>query len=367
MAIAIRPYDDSLWPAISRFLHEHWQPEHPLCQKDLFYWQYQGFGPRAGASGCRVAVDGERIVGFLGAIPGLYLLEGQEVPGTVLALWVVVEEFRNSGLGMLLMREVEKQGVVTVCLGVNPQVARYYTVTGYQYLEALHRYVCPLESDGYGQLLNRPAAAGEVERWVRQARAVDGQMIEPGPIDPEELADLWQRVQGRWRLTLVRTAEFWAWRYGNAVGFKYHFFGTPGQGGIVARIDRIRDADRPGLEGRPVLRIIEILAPDGEDVSQVLAGTLQWARQQGAIAADFQCSSAKMEPWLGRAGLRSRSVEDSATHLPELFSPLRRGAAPINLMVKVQGHDPIAFDSIYCVKSDGDMDRPTRWPDESPA
>jgi hypothetical protein len=49
--------------------------------------------------------------------------------------------------------------------------------------------------------------------------------------------------------------------------------------------------------------------------------------------------------------------------LPEVFNPLRRGAAAINLMVKVGGREPIDFDSIYCVKSDGDMDRPTRWPE----
>ena len=371
MAIKIRPFEDTLWPAMSRFLHEHWQPNHPLCQKDLFYWQYRGFGPRAGVSSCRVAVDGERIVGFLGAIPGVYLLDWREVAGTALALWVVVEELRNSGLGVLLMREVEKQGAVTVCLGVNPKVARYYTATGYQHREALHRYVCPVEGEGYGQLLNDPAPAGEVEEWVGAVEAAAGGASEPRPIDPEELAGLWQRVQGRWRLTLARTPEFWAWRYRDAVGFKYHFFGGAGQGGVIARLDRITGSDTPSLEGKPVLRIIELLpaapspaADTPDSTSAMLAGVLHWARQQGAIAADFQCSSTRLEPWLRAAGFRERSAEDPATHLPEVFNPLRRGAAAINLMVKVSGREPIDFDSIYCAKSDGDMDRPTRRPEK---
>lgn len=363
MGIRIIPFSDAYWPQMAAFLHEHWQANHPLCQRDLFYWQYRGFGPKAGVSSCRLAVDGERIVGFLGAIPGLYLLGGQEVTGTALALWVVVEDLRNSGLGILLMREVEKQGVVTVCLGVNPKVTRYYTATGYKHLEALHRYVCPLEVDGYRQLLNGTSEAGEIEQWMQGVATGKGQVVEPQPITPETLADLWRRDRGRWRLTLARTPEFWAWRYRDAVGFKYHFFGTAERGGIIARIDRIRNADRAELDGRTVLRIIEILGPDGELTSQAIADALRWARLHGAIAADFQCSSSRLEPWLAAAGLRRCSAGRSSTRPPELFNPLRRTAAPINLMVKVRGISAIDFDSIYCVKSDGDMDRPTQWPE----
>jgi GNAT superfamily N-acetyltransferase len=365
MGIEIRPFEDTLWPAMARFLHEHWQANHPLCQKDLFYWQYRGFGPLAGVSACRVAVGGGQIVGFLGGIPGLYRLDGQEVPGVALALWVVVEELRNSGLGMLLMREVEKQAGVAVCLGINPKVTRYYTATGYNPLAALHRYVCPLDGDGYRQLLNDSPPPGSIERWAAEIGRGLVEVAEPRSIDGEQLAAVWQRGQDRWRLALSRTPEFWTWRYRDAIGFQYHWFGEPGQGGLVARLDRVRGADKPGLEDKRVLRIIEILpaaeSPDdgrGSRLSRVLAGTLQWARQRGAVAADFQCSSGRLQGWLSATGFRERSCNDPTTLLPEVFDPLRRSAAPINLMVKVPGRPEIDFDAVYCVKSDGDMDRP---------
>jgi GNAT superfamily N-acetyltransferase len=363
-AIEIRPFKDDLWPAMSRFLHDHWRANHPLCQKDLFYWQYGGFGPLAGPSACRVAVDGGRIVGFLGAIPGLYRLDGQDVPGVALALWVVIEEFRNSGLGVLLMREVQKQAAVAVCLGVNPKAAHYYTATGYKHLPALHRYVCPLQSQAYPDLLNGPADPQRIDAWAGQVARIAAPSLEPRPLDPAHLAALWVATQNRWRLTLSRTEQFWAWRYRDAVGFQYHWFGEPGQGGLVARFDRIRIADKPTLEGKQVLRIIEIL-PAGEHpgdvgdrgLSHVLAATLQWARCRGVVAADFQCSSSRLEGWLSAVGFRERSPGDPTTHLPEVFDPLRRTAAPINLMAKVPGRSAIDFDDIYCVKSDGDMDR----------
>lgn len=368
MAIEIRPFEDALWPRVSRFLHEHWQENHPLCQQDLFYWQYRGFGPLAGTEACRLLVDGERILGFLGAIPGLYRLHGRDVPGMALALWVVVEELRNTGLGILLMREVEKQAPVTVCLGVNPKVARYYTATGYKQLEALHRYVCPLETKGYLPLLNDAVEAGEIEAWAGRGGRGAIASIQPENIDPQDLANLWRAAQDRWQVTLERTAEFWAWRYQDAVGFRYWQFGDARQGAIIARLDSIREADRPELQDKRVLRIIEIVpASDRGDAAaaDLLAGVLRWAREQGAVAADFQCSSTRLEAVLQAAGLRRKAPHDAATQLPELFNPLRRTAAPINLMVKVRGLAQVDFDAVYCVKSDGDMDRPVRWPDRT--
>lgn len=369
MAIRIVPFEDAHWPGLARFLHEHWQANHPLCQRELFYWQYRGFGPMAGASACRLLADGERILGFLGAIPGLYVCSGATVPGMALALWVVVEDLRNSGLGILLMHEVEKQAPVTVCLGINPKVLRYYTASGYKHLEALHRYVCPLDVEGYGLLLNEAVEAGAVETWARQIRESAADPVEPEPIDPVQLAALWRQREGRWQLALSRTEEFWAWRYREAVGFQYQQFVVEGQGGVIARLDRIREADKPTLEGRAVLRIIEVL-PAGDQAAssqeaaplRVLAGVLRWASQQGAIAADFQCASTRFEAALAAAGMRRRSPQDAATHLPELFCPLRRAASPINLVAKVKGQAAIDFDGVYCVKSDGDMDRPARWP-----
>ncbi len=403
MPLRIVPFEDAHWPGLARFLHEHWQADHPLCDRDLFDWQYRGFGPAAGVSACRVAVDGERIVGFLGAIPGVYRLRGEIAAGVALALWVVVEELRNSGLGMLLMREAERQATVTVCLGVSPKVLRYYTDTGYAHLAALHRYVRPLEAEGYLALLPDSQAgvpsdqhgardeeggvAAAVRRWCESGEVSAAQASDPvrangraspvdaaetpTAIDPPVLAALWRNGGDTWDLILDRTEEFWAWRYRVAGGFDYSLLGGAGRGAVVARLDRIEGADRADLADRLVLRVIEIVPggdglrgiPDGDASAMVsvLTGALAWARRQGAIAADFQCSSRRLESWLTQAGFRRRVAEDLATHLPELFNPLRRQAAPINLVAKVGDKRPIDFDATYFVKSDGDMDRVVRW------
>lgn len=374
MAVRIIPFEDALWPELRQFLHDQWQANHPLCHRELFYWQYHGFGPAAGLHNCRVALDGGRIVGFLGAIPGIYQFDGRQVPGVALALWVVAQEYRNSGLGILLMREVAKQGEVVLCLGVAPAVFRYYLATGYKLLPALHRYVVPLDAGAYAMLLDQPVDAATIGRWCPSPAA---RLPEPKPIDADELAAIWAVSASQWKLSLVRTPEFWAWRYTQAVGFEYLQFGDARRGAVVARLDRISSTDKPSVDGKSVLRIIEVLpveaitarpqesfAESSRGTAEVLVGLLAWAKTQGAIAADFQCSSTRLEPWLYQAGLRKRSENDPVTQLPELFNPLRYSAAQINLMVKAKGWTDADFDTAYMVKSDGDMDRPVRWPVE---
>lgn len=372
--LRVAPYEDALWPRLQRFLHEHWQPDHPLCHRELFERQYQGFGPAAGLHNCRVLLDGQEMAGFLGAIPGIYRLEGREVPGVALALWVVAEKYRNTGMGILLMHEVHKQGEVAVCLGVAPRVFKYYAQFGYRHLPKLHRWVAPLDAGAYVQLFEKPLDQTMVAAWAEAAASLPGSTLEPKTVDATELAELWRAGAGRWKLTLSRTPEFWTWRYRKAVGFEYVQFGGRDQGAVVARLDRISAPGSSPLNGRLVLRLIELLPgqagpadgsclPDGtSQMAEVLIFALNWSRRQGAIAADFQCSSTQLAPVLSQAGLRLTQANDPMTQLPELFNPLRHGVAPINLMVKASGWTEADFEASYLVKSDGDMDRPVRWP-----
>lgn len=350
MAVRILPFDDDWWPALRAFLDQHWQENHALCTRELFYWQYQGFGDRAGVGACRIAVHDDQIVGFLGAIPGMYKTHERVVNGIALALWVVRTDYRNTGLGMLLIREVQRQGDVVVCLGVNRKAIKYFTATGYAVLPRLNRYVLPLDPEGFAKLL-----ANHVS--VNDSNLSSDRPIEPCPIEPRKLATLWTDVANQWKLTLWRNEAFWRWRYENAVGFKYLCFGDLERTAVITRLDRVAGTNDPDIDGRAVLRIIELLQPD----AHVLHGTLAWAKQQGAVAADFQCSSSRFERTLADIGFKSVDPDDPATHVPEVFDPLTSDAAPINLVARATP-GTTDFDAVYFVKSDGDMDRPIRLP-----
>jgi len=320
---------------VRAFLHEHWQANHPMCNRALFDWQY-----RCG-SACRVAVDGEHVLGFLGVVPGRYRWKDAIVDGAAMALWVVHPEFRNTGLGLLLMRDVESQYRVCVCLGVNPTVLKYYTARGYRHLSKLHRYVAAIDVGGYSVLLPHACA-----RATLPMAEVGASAWVPMDVDAQNAAKRWIACENRWALTLHRDAEFWPWRYARAEGFRYMQFASD-EAMLIAR----REGD--------VLRVIEIVA--GDDATDAVRGLMQralrWAGESGCVAADFQCSSSAWRTMLMQIGFRERDERDSTTLLPEVFEPVRHGLAPINCVIRTP--EPIDdFDATYFVKSDGDMDRP---------
>ncbi len=147
MAVEIISFEDKYWSLLREFLNRYWKENHPVCRKELFYWQYRGGGA------LKIAIERGEIIGFLGAIPGKYILDGKLIRGVALAIWVVIEKYRNSGLGILLLNEVEKENDCVVCLGVNKAVVKFYEMRNYKYLDRLNRYVIPLDENLYSELV----------------------------------------------------------------------------------------------------------------------------------------------------------------------------------------------------------------------
>lgn len=372
----LRTYTSADWPSIREFIHTHWRAGHPYTDRKLFEWQFRGFGPDARPIGRMMVHEGE-VVGFLGATPGEYFVDAQILPGAVFDLWVVRPDFRNRALGLLLMRAIEDEFSATCCLGVNPDVVRFYTSRGYGHAERLNRYVSVLDARRFQTMLS--AGGGEPLRMPPVISLLSCEPREPGGFpNLFELQALYARTVERvFRYGLHRSAAFWKWRYVQSAGFKYLTWGDPYREGlIVARVERIMSPDSPDVDGLPVLRIIELLpaskqAWEGatyEPFLRLLRGTLAWAAQQGCLLADYQNSSSRLATMLRAAGFQEPDVARSGVvaRTPNLFQPLRFDAAPINYVWRVAdgtsgGSMPVP-DDIYFVKSDNGMDRPNVWP-----
>ncbi len=387
-----RTYRNADWNAVRAFLHAHWRADHPYTDPTLFHWQYAGFG-NGGQPVSKLIVRGDEILGFLGGIPGQYRVAGRVHRGVVFDLWVVRPDYRNCALGLLLMKALEDEFDVCCCLGVNRDVVHYYTSRGYEHNPSLHRYVAPLDTDACERLIaegarhrdDSPAAeASDVrERLsVLRQRAREGTATPVAPTDqadPLALAALYDRTVARiLRFGLERTAEFWEWRYLHSAGFRYRFFGDPdGQGVVIARVERIISSEQEnGFDGRPVLRLIELLparsetwhgAPDPH-FAGLLRGVLRWGVAQGCILADYQLSSDRLTPLLSDCGFAGPSDEmlAGANNVPTLFQPLRYDMPPINLVWRLRGAADVGVRfgarDMYFAKSDNGMDRPNVWP-----
>ena len=174
-----------------------------------------------------------------------------------------------------------------------------------------------------------------------------------------------------------RDADFWDWRYINSTGFKYYFLGDVSNGGvIVVRLEHIISPENSPIHGKRILRIIEMIpekpeAWNGEvdnDLMYLVKSVLKWGKTEGCIAADFQCSTKRLEKYVIDAGFKKQTSDygPPLCSLAGLFQPLKFKPMPINALWRVSDPDnnivEIPVNDTYFVKSNCDMDRPNIWP-----
>jgi GNAT superfamily N-acetyltransferase len=354
-------YEDAWFERVVHFLRANWARHHALYDRELFDWQYRTDYRRDSL----MLVDQDRIQGFLGNIPGTYSLSGQLVRGIGLTLWCVAKELRNCGLGVVLIREAEKQNQVVLTLGANRDVIPMYQRMGYNVMPRLWRWVSILEQKDFEKLLTTPTSNVPVRsHFTPLAR---GNALPPVP-SPDQLASLYETViRSNYLFTQHRDANFWEWRYFSSPGFHYEVFGdTRSQGAAVVRVELVYAPDQPDVDGLKVLRVIELIPASHPGAVELLNDVLVFGLKQGCCAADFQCSTRQMEPILQACGFREQSAGEPHSLFPQLFQPFRSNVPPINFVYKIIGTDgkPMLIDpeQTYFVKSDCDMDRPNFMP-----
>ena len=375
----LRLYRPGDWENVHAFIKANWRDDHPFSKKALFDWQFGGFGNEEGRIGSVLLFHEGALIGFRGVIPGLYQVPDEKggttvFPGGSLALWMIREDYRGKGLASVMHREAQSRMQVITGAGSHPKTSvPVYLKFGFTLLETMNRYVVPLEAEGYRRLLPGEVPPGEIEDWSATVRKFGGG-VDPCTPDVERLGAHWKETTFPLRIfSLFRNAGFWKWRYVESAGFRYLFFGDVRQSGaVVARIEKIHGAEDNSLNGRRVLRIIEIVPADGrawqgkEDpaLGALLQGVLRWGIDHECLAADFHCTNGRFFPTLKSAGFRRQDFKEGPPecNLAHLFQPFRFVTRPINALyhIEIPGRGLVKpdFEETHMVKSENDMDRP---------
>lgn len=369
-------YAESYFESLIDFLIANWSPKHAIYDHEIFRWQYRIDDENDSES--LLLMENNQIIGFLGIIPSKVIVKGASLAGGALTMWVVDKKYRNSGLGILLIKEAERRYSATYTLGCNLTVAPMYQRMGYSYSDNLQRYILPINSEKYKHLLScSPESLNKDIFWDEKSEQNEQALSPNENTDTHHLERLYQQsIVPYFSFSQNRDADFWSWRYMNSAGYKYYFFGEPQKAGIaVVRIDSVYSLEQKNTHGMKVLRFIELIPTEGsvwngkhdDAFLHMIQGVLLWAREQGCVAADYQCSSNRLEHILFRVGFckQFRDFTPDAYSLAGLFQPLRYKVNPINFTWKINKDNSIVdvrVDDTYFVKSDADMDRPNIWP-----
>jgi len=375
----LRFYRESDWEGVRSFLHSNWRENHPICRKELFDWQHKGFGYEAGEANPLVLLHADEVVGFRGAIPGLYQVplkngEMEIVKGGSGPMWMVREDFRGIPSFRMYTKTIQMFPVMTAA-GIKLETSmKFHRRHGFVVLDAMRRYIIPIDARGFQELLSISVSIDEIKARFKNLSRNRETVVEPVDPNIEKIAALWERTTFPQQIfSLYRNAEFWKWRYLDSCGFEYLFFGDPEYNGtIVARVEEIIATDSKTLNGKKVFRIIEILPPSdriqnedsGRKLSELIRGILGWAANQGCSMADFQCSSTRFGWLLNDIGSieQSQSINEPICSIPSLFQPLGRNFRPINMAYRIDLPDDRIVDfnweDTYMIKSESDQDRP---------
>lgn len=366
--LVVRGMEESDWPAVSDLVNAEWESNHPVVDKDFFFWQYGGYGEIAGVGATALAFVSNRLVGMRGVIPGMYQVPtsngGYEyTPGGSFAMWIVERESRGTGIGKALLRHCENHLGVMVALGSNEGTSvPIYLKNGFSRQDGLHHWFTVLDSKGRHLLYGTGLKALDVSEIECNG---EGDIREIN--NPQIAADVWLKFSKQYKVFgLHRHVEFWKWRYFDHPSFRYQVFADEDLTTLI--VTRTETLVVDGCEVS-VLRIIELFSSyglgnndsQGQRMASVLRCLISKAYESGISAVDHRNSTNLFGPALESAGFKFREMENIVENqmgFAGQLNPLVLGPRPINLHWKVKNNSFQGDEILYFVKSDNDMDRP---------
>lgn len=363
----IVPFEEKYFQQLKNLIRDGWNPNHILQKSDeLLRWQYTGYGQMGGMRMPLLFHD-DKLIGFRLMIPIELMLSDNEgnhkvIPSAVSTLYFVDANYRGMKLGLKLqLYTIEHYGGYFSIASNTKTSAPIYKKSGAKMLETMNRYFRPLVQD-----ISALIVSDSSKDWsCKDLKKV----IAPHSITARELADAWAKsVEGKNITSLNKSEEFFQWRYLDSPIYKYEYFGSEENGGlIIGRISDLFDGNKQKT-GKKVFRILELIPQnqsvwDGQTdaiLSSLIDGVCGWAKEQGCLAVEFYMSSSRFGEVMSEAGFEEINKEEPlASSVMSYFEPCDTGHRLSNVFVQSsQVADDFDFENSYFTLSDADQDRP---------
>lgn len=342
---------------LQEFYAQIYRPDHVLMNdaflqwwlRDNPFWKGDGFS-------CKIAVDGEKIVGHFAYVPVSIWAMGKIYSGVWTGNFIVDEFYRWRGIGGALIKSIMDEYQATMDVGANAPAEIILQKKGWMHFGNLHRFVGIFDEQSAAPLAIKKEAPGHC-----LIRVPDGRDNQTAISEVAEFSDdydaFWEKFRQGIAAATDRSAKFLNWRYVKHPLFQYRMLeaksGGQTTGIAVYRIDPIKDMKRPAM------RIVEFFAePEAEDA--LLTQLLELAKKENVVLADFFCASKKFGAALARFGF---CAQPYSSQIARLFYPIVLSAREISFNgANCQGGLPKDIfknqELWYVTSGDGDQDRP---------
>ena len=343
------------------FYRKIYRPDYPfLDDRFLLWWFNQNpLFERKDNFSCKIALDGDAIIGHFGFLPVAVWAEGGGYSGAWTGNFVVDQAYRGQGIGRKLARAIMSEFDVTLDIGANELAEKVLSRLGWRNFGGLHRYVGVLDQVQAKFLTDNPKYLDGGYIAIQSEINPPGVACEIINEFSQATDEFWDEFKKRIPYATERTHTFLNWRYRDHPLFNYKIFQAT-SAGRVAGFAVLRFEEARGIpEKVKVTRIVEFLAFP-EAAAHLLRHIVNFSRENSAALVDFFCSSDMCaEPFRAFGFLSSPASHNIA----RLFQPVVLGSRAIsfngaNCGKKLNQESFSDQARWYVTTGDGDQDRP---------
>jgi hypothetical protein len=377
MAVTFRYAQDTEYPRIKEFLHQHWAPNHLYVRMpEMFEWTFgKGHFLVEKPYHAVIAEDQGELVGFLGGIPFVLNVHGNSKRGVWLANHLLRADYRKGTLGLQLLNAFrQKENNAVIAFGMNPAGVPMYRLLKADVLLSIPRHVLlfPDAASRAHRLLHVAYPDWPQEKSDALIKALTASRL---PSQPGEffagLPEDWDRqgwsVLAPQTVGCARNGAYLRWRFSHHPCFEYRMIAVgsgDGMGLAVWRLETIRAVSQQGLEDFDKIgRLVEFLAPSREVAARLWNAYVAELLAADALGTDYYGFHGQTGRWLRELGFVCVDDHPDGPAFPSRFQPLDGKGGPLVSAVFLDADLPRCQTGPDCLwywtKSDSDQDRPT--------
>lgn len=334
--LKIIPYQNNDIIDFQNYIHFAFNKKYILGDPEFLNWQYK-------TGELYLAKSGNEIIGHFGFRSIPYKFYDKTLNLRVLMNLFTLEEYRSTGVGTMLAKNVFDTTNPILVSGYTPLAQKLFSRISKIWKQAgnLYRYLIILNAED-------PIFAGYKIIYSNKNKLPDLKFEVTDSIPSDiDLENFWVKIRDNYKITVERTPDYLRWRFFDNPFLDYKiltaYSGSNCFGFLIYRCEEDNNFK--------IFRVIDFVSKK-ESEESLLLKFLEIAKREKASAADFMFSGNFLRKSLEDVGFFDTSGTEFES-FPILFSPISSKKTFINIAYNFDSD----FDDCYFTKADGDQDR----------